>query len=414
MESNVLKFREDTRKIAGVLLERGNSPGEIGLVVTFCRGVESQMAGNADYAGDVVAAVAKYLAVLNEKGSCEAVRRQNSCWGRRVCAFVQNGSIDFSPAKRVAPDDIGGDFDRQLEGFLADLRQRGLAESTQVKWVKYARRFMAYLRERGLEGLQGLSVDDVDGFVAWVSSLHAGSGLSGELTMLRALLGYSDSKGTTSNARWLVPQGRNIRPAPVPALTDDEIRAVVSKVDNSSKKGKRDLAMILLAAKMGIRESEITALRMGDINWEERTILVRQKKTYGELLLPASDDVLDALADYILNARPGSSCEEVFLIVRAPFTPFARGCELWNTCKPYFDEAGVLDGKTGTASRAGLHRMRHSVATKLLAANTPPESIAAVLGHAKVETTMAYAAIDGEHLRKCCLDLPKGGAGHGK
>lgn len=411
MELHVLEFREDTRKMALSMMDRGHSPGAIGSFVGFCRGVEARLGTGGDYSSDVGRATSSYLDHLLKGAESDQRRRAITSWADRVTSFIRDGEIDFSPARRRADVPIGGLFDDQLRGFSEDLRRRGMSKGTCTKWVSYARRFMTHLHERGLNGLDQVGAGDIDEFLGWVSGLHERSGLAGELTMLRALLGYADSSRLTSNARLLVPEGRYVRSAPVPALTDGELAALSSAIDNSTAKGKRDLAMMMLAAKMGVRSSEIVSMSLRDIDWEAGTIIVHQKKTYGELLLPAPDSVLDAIADYVLNARPAAPFDEVFLTTRAPFAPFKRGCSLWCVFKPYFDGAGILEGKTGTAARAGLHRLRHTAATRMLASEVPPESIASVLGHAKIQTTVAYAAIEAEAMRSCCLPLPGGGCG---
>lgn len=404
----VLRFREDTRAMAEQILERGNGPGDVADFVMRCRGIERRIGEAGSYGERVRLATRRYVEDHIGDGVKREQERIYLQLERRVLSYLDTGAIDFSYLKRLEPAPLGGELDGQHSGYVADLEKRGMAKSTVVKWSSYSRRFMGYIAERGLTSLGQVDVDVVEGFVAWASTLHEKSGLAGELTMLRSLLAYSDSMGLTANARWLVPGGRYVRPAPVPAFTDEELSRLFSQVDNTTPIGKRNLAMMLLAIKMGMRSSEITSMLIRDVDWEARRVLVRQKKTRREFYLPAPDDVLDAIADYLLHGRPKSGDEALFLTAVAPFAPFARGCELWAMCKPYFDASGILSGKQGNAARLGLHRLRHTAATKMLAAEVPPESMASALGHAKIETTMMYVQVDEGKLRGCCLPLPGG------
>lgn len=404
------RFKEDVRGMAHAMLARGVSPGEIGNFVKYCGSVMDHADdGGESYAEEIASAAYAQMERLLARGVSHSREQQLIRWTRWIVSWIEIGTVDFSAAKRSKRIPLGGQLDAELDDYVEDLRRRGMADGTVVKWGGYARRFMSFLSERGVESIADVTVERIDEFVEWVSGRHEQSGLAGELSMLRSLLGFADSKGLTENARWFVPRGRYVRQAPVPAFTEAELAAIIGAVDNTTSRGKRDLAMILLAAKTGVRSSEVVALKLADIDWEKRALLVRQEKTRSQLLLPVPDDVLDALADYILNARPDAGFGEVFLTLRAPFGPFKRGCALWWVCKPYYDAAGVLEGKTGTAARCGLHRMRHTAATKLMSSTTPPESIAAALGHAKIETTMMYASVDEKRLRECCLALPGGG-----
>ena len=405
------RFREDARGMAQSMLEHGSCAADVGNFVKFCRRVEGRLRGGHDYREDVARAVGSYVLDRKAAGIGKSRSRTLDLWQRRIVCYVEHGAIDFSRPKAVERPPVGGEFDAQLALYAKDLSRRGLAQSTQVKYYAGSYRFLVFLRGLGLDGLGRVSAREIDEYVKLLSSRHSVNGVANELVTLRSILGFADSRGITENARHAVPHGKYVRPAPVPPLSDRDIAAIVAAIDNSTVKGKRDLAMVLLAARLGMRSSEITSLELGDIDWEKRTLLVRQSKTPRNLLLPADDTVMAALADYILNARPDSGSSVVFLTVCAPFSPFSQGCKLWLISKPYYDKAGVLVGKRGTAAQAGLHRMRHSAATKMLAAGARPESVASALGHKKVDTTMIYASVDAGILKSCCLSLPEGGRG---
>lgn len=399
---NRMEFEAAVPKMAAQFAEQGYSMTTLGLFLQFCRSVSRRLPMDGP-GPDVAEAASAYVDALESSGTTKKVCAVHRRHVRYIESFLDAGEVDFSHAKRVRRAPIGCGFDDDLSGYVADMRRRGLKDATVVKWTGYAYRFLSHLHDRGLESLADVAVADVDEFLVWVSASHAASGMAGELSMLRSLLGYSDAEGVTSNARHWVPKARGLGTTPVAPLSGDEVAAIVAAIDNTTPMGKRDLAIIMLAVRTGIRSSEIVALRLSDIDWDELSLTVRRPKTATVDKLPMDSQLASAIADYVLNGRPASSCEEVFLVHHAPYGPFSRGCSLHKVSERYYSAAGV-------EGRAGLHRMRHMAATDMLRSGATPDAIAAVLGHSKVENAMGYASIEADGLRACCLPLPEGSA----
>lgn len=398
---NRVEFERAVEEMAAQFKEMRYSMSALGLFLQFCRSVSRRLPEGGP-GPDVLAAIEAYVDALEEKGVSRKVCSAHRRHARYIASFLETGRVDFSHAKRLWRDPIGGDFDDELAAYVEDMRKKGLAEATVTKWTGYAYRFLSHLRERGLSSLSGIGPEDVSEFVVWSSALHAASGMAGELTMLRSILSLADDRGLTRGASGWVPRGRGLRSAPVASFTDDEVARVVKAIDNTTAMGKRDLAIIMLAANTGIRSSEIVSLRLADVSWERGTITVRRSKVTRTDVLPVGETTLAAVADYVLHGRPESGSDEVFLVHHAPFGPFAHGCSLHKMTKRYYDAAGI----TG---RAGLHRMRHTAATGLLRSGATADTIAAALGHSKVENAVSYVTFDVDGLRSCCLALPKGG-----
>lgn len=396
-----LEFESHVGSMARQFAERGSSMTTLGVFTAFCRSVARRIPDEG--VSDVVEAASAYVSALEEKGVSPARAAEHRRFVRYIESYLACGKVDFSHAKRVTRSAIGGRFDEELRGYVADMESRGLKSATVVKWTGYAHRFLTFLGERGLTTIGELCADDVTEFLTWISKRHAASGMAGELSMLRSLLDFADRIGLTDHARSWVPKGRCIGTTPVAPLTDEEVSAVVASIDNTTPMGKRDLAIVMLAARTGIRSSEITALRLSDLDWEDSSITVRRPKTATVDRLPMDSQLAAAIADYILNGRPSSPSEEVFLVHHAPYGPFAKACSLHKVSEKYYEAAGI-------EGRAGLHRMRHTAATKMLRSGAAPDSIAAVLGHAKVENAMLYASVEADGLRACCLELPEGGS----
>jgi integrase len=164
----------------------------------------------------------------------------------------------------------------------------------------------------------------------------------------------------------------------------------------------RDAAITLLELTTGLRACDIIALRLADIDWRGKTIGIVQQKTHNPLTLPLPGLLAARLADYVLNERPDSGDEHVFLRSVAPHTRLADHASIYRVTAETFRKAGVADIKAGT------RLLRHSAASRLLRAAVPVPTISAVLGHASPESTNTYLSVDVDRLLECVLPVPQG------
>ena len=184
------------------------------------------------------------------------------------------------------------------------------------------------------------------------------------------------------------------------AYTDKEIHTILDSIDISNATGKRDYAIIVMSLLTGLRSIDIRNLKLSDIDWESDRIHIVQHKTNRELIIPLLPAVGNAIADYILNARPESSEGYVFLshgrgAVGEPMGPGT----IINRMRIYLNETGVK--KSGNDGK-DFHALRKTFATNLLMSGTPLESVASALGDAGVQAAKPYLALDDENLRLCC------------
>jgi site-specific recombinase XerD len=199
-----------------------------------------------------------------------------------------------------------------------------------------------------------------------------------------------------------VPKIRLYRQAKIPAVwTAEEVERLLAQVDRGSPKGKRDYAILLLAARLGLRVGDIVRLRLEHLKWDEQRIEVPQSKTNQPLVLPLSDDVGWALIDYLRHGRPSGSHREVFLQCLTPFAPFVHEENLQHIITKYRRRAGII---VPPKHASGLHSLRHSLATRLLSSGTPLATIADILGHTSSASAQIYTKVDLPHLQTCALD----------
>ena len=202
-----------------------------------------------------------------------------------------------------------------------------------------------------------------------------------------------------------LPKIRVPRDATIPSVWDQElIVRLLGAVDRSSPKGKRDYAILLLAGRLGLRAGDIRTLKLDNLRWAQSTIEITQAKTCTPLTLPLTNEVGEALIDYLKSGRPQTAHREVFLKAKPPFDPFRQDTHLHHIVTYWRELAGI---RFRTPQKRGIHSLRHTLATRLLEKGTPFTTIAEILGHTSLESTRIYAKADVEALRSVALD-PEG------
>lgn len=291
--------------------------------------------------------------------------------------------------------------------YLAACRVRGNAEASVVTKQCAADAFLAYLEEAGRESLGQAQARDLAGF--WTRRQNRGYAPKTNGSLRSCLADFLRHLHQTGQIREdlasrLPPQRypRRGQTAPYP-WTAAQVRLVLDQIDRQSAIGKRDYAMIVLTARLGLRVGDLRRLELGWFDWRAKTLALTQHKTGLPLRLPLPADVGWAVIDYIRNGRPEAGCAQVFLKHRYPFTAFGSSSSAGCRLRYYARRAGIMF----PARRShGLHSLRGALAVAMLQAGTPPPVVTAVLGHAAARTTAAhYLRLDTEHLRRCALDV---------
>lgn len=177
---------------------------------------------------------------------------------------------------------------------------------------------------------------------------------------------------------------------------------MLSVINHNTLIGKRDYAILLIALRLGLRSVDITNLTLAQLKWQRNTLEMVQQKTGRLLIVPLLADVGNAIIDYLLNGRPTSLEPYVFLRNQAPFTKLSGNTAVYHIVSGYMKKAGIRQDE---GDRKGVHCLRHTVAARLLAAETPLPIISSVLGQADKNSARVYLSTDMEHLRSCALGL---------
>jgi len=187
------------------------------------------------------------------------------------------------------------------------------------------------------------------------------------ISSIRSFLRYLCMRGEVpSDLVKQMPKVRVGRDERIPSTwKSEDVDALLAAVDRTSPQGKRDYAILLLAARLGIRVSDIRNLCFEHLLWDQARIEMRQTKSGEPLSLPLSEEIGHALIDYLRHGRPSSHQREIFLRAHAPFEPFGHDNNLYHIVTKYRRRANI---ELPARSRRGLHSLRHTVASRLLEA----------------------------------------------
>jgi len=262
--------------------------------------------------------------------------------------------------------------------------------------------FVDYLSLRKVMDVSEITPETISNYLVSICPHHEKS-IASILTTLRVFLRFLYLNGYTEKDLSLsVPKQKRYYYPAVPSTWEPaEVKRMLDAIDRGSPLGKRDYAILLLVAKLGIRAGDIKALKLSDLNWAAKIITVTQEKTNIEVTYPILHDVGWALIDYLQNARP--VCESPYLFVRlhAPFEAFGENANLHNIITKYTRLAGIT---VPHGKRHGLHSLRHSLASTLLEQGASLTVISEILGHVDSKSTSVYLHTDLNGLKGCALD----------
>jgi len=226
-------------------------------------------------------------------------------------------------------------------------------------------------------------------------------------TALRSFFRFLYLRGETSiDLSLSVPRLRRWGQAQVHAiLSPEDVERILSATELSTPIGRRDHAILLLLARLGLRAGEVVALELGDILWQTGEILVRGKGRLQDRL-PLLTDVGEALALYLRQDRTASISRKVFVRMLAPRVGLAGPGAVGHIVRQAICRADLRSPNRGAA-----HLFRHSLATRMIRHGASMAEISEILRHRSQSTTGTYAKVDFEALREVASPWPaKGGA----
>ncbi|HEY7617962.1 MAG TPA: site-specific integrase, partial [Terriglobales bacterium] len=293
---------------------------------------------------------------------------------------------------------IASEFHRYL------LQEIGRSPSTAKNYVPFIDQFLVERFQNRTPVLASLRASDVTGFVIrhahQLSPVRAGI----MVTALRSFFRYLLHRGAiATNLAGCVPAVPNWSLSSLPRfLPAGAVEKLLKRCDRKTAVGRRNHAILLLLARLGVRAGEVIKLSLDDIDWTSGQITIHGKGGRStQLPLPA--DVGAALAAYLRRDRPPSAGRRVFLRHRAPLTGFANSSTLSSIVRRALKHAGIESAHTGA------HVLRHSLATSMLRQGGSLDEIGELLRHQSPNTTAIYAKVDVAALHTLALPWPGGG-----
>ena len=291
-----------------------------------------------------------------------------------------------------------------VQQFQHYLRQeRSLSEATITNYTPIIAAFLAACFPTGLPDFHRIAASDIADFIRCQADRITTKRAATVVTALRSFLRHLLHRGAiTTNLAACVPTIATWKLSTVPKfLPADQIQQVLDACDRDTAVGKRNYAILLLLARLGLRAGEVVALTLDDIDWAAGLITVRGKgKRVAQMPVPV--DVGAATADYLRHARPACASRRVFIRAKAPLTGFANSIAICSLVDRALKKARV------ESVCRGAHLFRHSLATQMLRQGASLPEIGDVLRHRRPDTTAIYAKVDLVSLRSIALAWPGG------
>ncbi|MGE4274431.1 MAG: site-specific integrase [Desulfitobacterium sp.] len=317
---------------------------------------------------------------------------------RLLTTFAKTGHADFSLLKEHKKYKPSAENSIIIEQILATT-----AYESGFKYRLHCcmRHFFCSIEQAGLTADE-VSDSTFFEFLNEVSETNKGS-MDYILIAIKLISGFMKTerkvsiKTDFSKLRLKHAPQRHISP-----YTEEEIKKVLSVIDNTSAIGKRDTAILMLAFNTGLRAIDITRLCLEDIDWLSGEIHIVQSKTKRPLSLPLHASVMNAVADYILEARPKSNSKEVFLRTLSPYKPLNGANTLDGVIEKYSKCAGI-----NKKPYRSFHSLRRAFATELSAAEVPLPTISQMLGHTCINSDYPYLSYNKQQTSQCMIGFEK-------
>jgi integrase len=283
------------------------------------------------------------------------------------------------------------------------MRVHGISPESRQHYLRYARRLVQSLQMSEPDWTK-LRAEQIHDFICCEAAKRKTGSCRLVIAAIRALLRFLAAEGVVPpNLHRAVPAVREWRHASLPKyISTGELDRVLQICHTPTTRCSRDICIILIMARLGMRAGEVRQLKLDDIDWIEGKIHVRAGKSRRERTLPLLEEVGKALGVYLREERPESAERSIFLTLRPPYRPLACSSAISQISRRIFEEAGVQ------GPRLGAHRLRHTVATHMVRRGSSFKEVADVLGHTSLKSTGIYAKLDERSLQQVALPWPGG------
>ena len=348
---------------------------------------------------------AKRLVDEGKRHRYQAIRKATAL----LHEFHQYGSIVPSPLSPFDQVLLNHTFEALVDEYGNDaVFSEKLSEITVRTAKSIIKGFLLDLEHAGFSSFEEVTLATVSSVITQTANVRYKCGSDSLLHYVRDFLKYLHEYDLIkTDLSVAVPKIAAPYKKVYQGFTDEEIRKLLAAVDRDTPIGKRDYAMMMIAAQTGLRSVDILKLKRSDIDWRKREIHISQSKTGKSLCLALETESGNAIYDYILNARQDCDIPNVFLSITYPLRAIqpmtARGI-----MKKYMAIAGI---EPTAHQRYGFHSFRRAFGTRLLESGTPVHLLTQLLGHSNLDSAKPYMSASENGLKECCLSLSFDGNG---
>ncbi len=323
---------------------------------------------------------------------------------RMLGDFQQHGSIlrRYYKQKELLYND---EFKEVLQYYVTHCQQKEYSKVTQNHYGKISEQFLSFLESQKIVSYSDITAKHVSGYINTLLG-YSYKTVELHLCALRSFLRYLHTNDLhPQDLAETIPAIKARKQNRIPSVwTPEHVAKLLDVIDRGNPAGRRDYAMILLVARLGLRTIDIKRLKLDNLKWPDNRIELIQSKTSGVLSLPLLPDIGWAIIDYLKNGRPKVESPYVFLRHLAPLEPFSDEDRLHQILVKYMRLAKI---PISPQKKRGMHSLRHTLASRLLQEKTPLSVISDILGHVSSDSTAVYLKVDVEMLRECALN-PEG------
>lgn len=323
---------------------------------------------------------------------------------RMLGDFQQHGSIlrRYYKQKELLQSN---ELKKLLQSYQNHCQQKEYSRITRNHYSKISEKFLSFLESQGIRQSTDIVAKHISDYI---NTLLGYSYKTVELQLcgLRSFLRYLHENSLhPSELAKAIPAIKARKQNRIPSVWSPEnVAKLIDAIDKGNPVGKRDYAIILLVTRLGLRTIDIKHLKLNNLKWQDNRIELIPSKTAAVLNLPLLPDVGWAIIDYLKNGRPKVESPYLFLRHIAPLEPFSDEDRLHQIVVKYMQLAKI---PMSPQKKKGMPSLRHTLATRLLAENTPLPVISDILGHISSDSTAVYLKVDVSKLRECALN-PEG------
>ena len=318
-----------------------------------------------------------------------------------MLAEYQEGKLDtwrIYPEKTSARPKTA-EYLKLLYSHVERLRNEGMVKATIDFAMRVDSSFLIYLEESDKVEINSITPHDVTGYFTQESfSERKPDGVKSYAYKLKSFLMFLEDIGAVTEKKLSLAVPKVFaRQESIVTVISDKAEKALKAFKPETGTAARDHAMILLALRLGVRRSDIVKMKLSDIDWKNDNIVFIQQKTHVRITLPMMPDVGNALMNYILNFRPETSDDTIFLRSYSPYQKLSPARKI--------TEKFLYGLDRDDCPERGFHILRRTCATTMMKNNIPRSVISVSIGQVDPNSVYVYLSADEQKMRKCAVSL---------